>query len=548
MDLLLDIRQADNIDTALAGYFRRESLGQGENMYRCEKCKQKVPATKQYKIERPPMVLCIQLKRFNLMGGKNGRPVTLARKLNISNHVRWARQHNIPVEYRLVSMINHVGPSPNCGHYTSIGEAANGTFYRFDDASVHPTSLQNALNTSAYVVFYEILKTSKNLILKPKPEQEKSKLDVSPKVATKSNQNGQEKKIIGPQLPPQMKTSCSPKPSTSGPKPKLIQDSPTIKPKPASVLQIKPKLISEPQSKPLIKPAVAPTVKSVESKPLQGLVPYDDGSSSEEEAPKPASTLKPTPQGLKSMPAASSSPSPFLPRSVAVNFKKIKETQKDSSPPKSVNMSFKSVQKTENDKITSILGPSSSKSEILSSKPASDQPNRDPSSEALYSKPPASEESPKALASKTPNSKNEFVVTDLDSHNPSVHSDNSTGSTTSFCVSDIGPSKNALGSSDVSVTSRHKWSVTSYNKESSNGKDSDPKSKSLQPNRSAGSSSKRDRSVPPKLSTSEKVLHNNVTSDTELMGSPMKRKKTVIFDGGNLLEKAAEIAKEDSDI
>merc|ERR1719244_1072815 len=50
-------------------------------------------------------------------------------------------------------MINHVGPFPNCGHYTSIGEAANGTFYRFDDATVHPTSLQNALNTSAYVIF-----------------------------------------------------------------------------------------------------------------------------------------------------------------------------------------------------------------------------------------------------------------------------------------------------------------------------------------------------------------------------------------------------------
>ena len=82
------IRQADHIDTALAGYFRRENLGQGENMYKCEKCHQKVPATKQYKIERPPLVLCVQLKRFNMMGGKNGRPVTLARKLNISSHVR----------------------------------------------------------------------------------------------------------------------------------------------------------------------------------------------------------------------------------------------------------------------------------------------------------------------------------------------------------------------------------------------------------------------------------------------------------------------------
>ena len=69
------------------------------------------------------------------MGGKNGRPVMLARKINISNHARWATSTGIAVEYRLVSMSNHVGPSPNCGHYTSIGEAANGTFYRFDDAS-----------------------------------------------------------------------------------------------------------------------------------------------------------------------------------------------------------------------------------------------------------------------------------------------------------------------------------------------------------------------------------------------------------------------------
>ena len=165
MDLLLDIRQADNIDSALQGYFRRENLGQGENMYKCEKCQQKVPATKQYKIERPPLVLCIQLKRFNLMGGKNGRPVTLARKINISNHVRWAASKGIAVEYRLVSMINHVGPSPNCGHYTSIGEAANGTFYRFDDASVHPTSLQSALHTSAYVIFYEMTKPARDAML-----------------------------------------------------------------------------------------------------------------------------------------------------------------------------------------------------------------------------------------------------------------------------------------------------------------------------------------------------------------------------------------------
>ena len=40
----------------------------------------------------------------------------------------WASSKN--VEYKLVSTINHVGPSPNCGHYTSVAEASDGMFYR----------------------------------------------------------------------------------------------------------------------------------------------------------------------------------------------------------------------------------------------------------------------------------------------------------------------------------------------------------------------------------------------------------------------------------
>jgi len=548
MDLLLDIRQADNIDSALGGYFKRENLGQGENMYKCEKCKQKVPATKQYKIERPPMVLCIQLKRFNLMGGKNGRPVTLARKINISNHVRWAPIHNIPVEYRLVSMINHVGPSPNCGHYTSIGEAANGTFYRFDDATVHPTSLQNALNTSAYVIFYEMLKTSKNLILNFKKD-EKVKQEATPKLSVKNNQNSPvERKLIGPQLPLSVKSSDSPKINvgpkliqdsprpTIGPSPKLIQETP--KPKSSSFVQIKPKLISEPESKPLAKP------KS--SQVVQGLVPYGGNSSSDEDVPtkssKPPPSLNPPPtpsnptqSGAKLTPVISS---PFLPRSVAVNFKKIKEVQ-DSSAKGAISDPRSEKSKDEQSKASLF----SEKPKALSPNPVDEKPNRDPSSEALFSKsggkssdPPLAQGGPKSSQSK-----NEFVVTDLEAHNPSIHSDNSTGSTTSFTVTDIGTSRaGPSSSSDASVTSRHKWSITSCStKEAISVRGS-----SLQVNTS-NTTSKRERSVPPKSSvTAEKLREENFASDTELIGSPKKRKKTAVFERGNLLEKAAEIGKD----
>ena len=80
------------------------------------------------------------------------------------------------------------------------------TLFRFDDESVSPTSLQNALNTSAYVIFYEMLRTTKNKIfssaaasaeLKPKvtkvEQKQRSQLPVNspspivfPKRITKS--------------------------------------------------------------------------------------------------------------------------------------------------------------------------------------------------------------------------------------------------------------------------------------------------------------------------------------------------------------------------
>jgi len=58
--------------------------------------------------------------------------------------------------------------------------------------------------------------------------------------------------------------------------------------------------------------------------------------------------------------------------------------------------------------------------------------------------------------------RNEFHVKDCDSHSPSVHSDNSSGSTTSFTVTDIGDTIRLTNSGESSfVTSRQKWNVVS---------------------------------------------------------------------------------------
>lgn len=57
--------------------------------------------------------------------------------------------------YKLVSLVTHLGPSQNCGHYTAIGQAPNGNYYQFDDSCVRPLPLSAVLGTNAYIMFFE---------------------------------------------------------------------------------------------------------------------------------------------------------------------------------------------------------------------------------------------------------------------------------------------------------------------------------------------------------------------------------------------------------
>lgn len=54
-----------------------------------------------------------------------------------------------------MSLVTHLGPSQNCGHYTAIGQAPNGNYYQFDDSCVRPLPLSAVLGTNAYIMFFE---------------------------------------------------------------------------------------------------------------------------------------------------------------------------------------------------------------------------------------------------------------------------------------------------------------------------------------------------------------------------------------------------------
>ncbi|XP_045495794.1 ubiquitin carboxyl-terminal hydrolase 36 [Colias croceus] len=151
-DLLLDIRKHSTLDEALDSFFSRERL---EDLgYKCESCNKKVSATKQFFVERAPMVLCIALKRFSLTGGKLSKHVQFRKKISLSKYMYNKNTHQ-QLSYKLVSLVTHLGPSQNCGHYTAIGQAPNGNYYQFDDSCVRPLPLSAVLGTNAYIMFFE---------------------------------------------------------------------------------------------------------------------------------------------------------------------------------------------------------------------------------------------------------------------------------------------------------------------------------------------------------------------------------------------------------
>ncbi|XP_013172438.1 PREDICTED: ubiquitin carboxyl-terminal hydrolase 36 isoform X1 [Papilio xuthus] len=151
-DLLLDIRKHSTLDEALDSFFSRERL---EDLgYKCEACNKKVSATKQFFVERAPMVLCIALKRFSLAGGKLSKHVQFRKKINLSKYI-YNKNNPQQLTYKLVSLVTHLGPSQNCGHYTAIGQAPNSNYYQFDDSCVRPLPLSAVLGTNSYIMFFE---------------------------------------------------------------------------------------------------------------------------------------------------------------------------------------------------------------------------------------------------------------------------------------------------------------------------------------------------------------------------------------------------------
>lgn len=149
-DLSLEVTSND-IERCLADFCRKEKLD-GQNKYFCEKCKCKMPATKQFLIKTAPSILTLHLKRFTNSGKKDMRQVKFPEKLNIEPYLLLKGD----ADYQLYAVLIHVGYTCRSGHYYSFIKAPNDMWYEANDSSISQASFQRVINnSSAYILFYK---------------------------------------------------------------------------------------------------------------------------------------------------------------------------------------------------------------------------------------------------------------------------------------------------------------------------------------------------------------------------------------------------------
>ncbi|KAJ0239702.1 Ubiquitin carboxyl-terminal hydrolase 16 [Hirschfeldia incana] len=155
MDLTVEIDgDISTLEDALRRFTRTELLD-GENKYKCGRCKSYERAKKKLKITEPPNVLTIALKRFQ--SGKFGKLNKLVRfpeTLDLAPYVSGGSEKSH--DYKLYGVIVHldVMNAAFSGHYVCYVRNSQNKWYKADDNTVVTSDVERVLTKGAYMLFY----------------------------------------------------------------------------------------------------------------------------------------------------------------------------------------------------------------------------------------------------------------------------------------------------------------------------------------------------------------------------------------------------------
>ncbi|XP_039630945.1 ubiquitin carboxyl-terminal hydrolase 42 [Polypterus senegalus] len=202
LDIALELKSAQSIMKAFEEFVYPEQLD-GDNAYKCSRCKKMVAASKRLSIHRGANVLTIALKRYGGgAGGKLGKDVRYPELLDIRPYMSQSVGEHLL--YDLYAVLVHAGTNCNNGHYLSYVKSCNNQWYCMNDDIVTASDVRTVLNQQAYILFYvRSLDTKKERIIHStrQPGQAVSCPVVSQRLdRSKQSSTG----FIGPQLPPHM--------------------------------------------------------------------------------------------------------------------------------------------------------------------------------------------------------------------------------------------------------------------------------------------------------------------------------------------------------
>ncbi|KAL4682909.1 hypothetical protein H8957_016528, partial [Semnopithecus entellus] len=203
LDITLEIKAAQSVNKALEQFVKPEQLD-GENSYKCSKCKKMVPASKRFTIHRSSNVLTLSLKRFaNFTGGKIAKDVKYPEYLDIRPYM--SQPNGEPIVYVLYAVLVHTGFNCHAGHYFCYIKASNGLWYQMNDSIVSTSDIRSVLSQQAYVLFYIRSHDVKNGGELTHPTHSPGQSSPRPAISQRVVTNKQAAPgFIGPQLPSHM--------------------------------------------------------------------------------------------------------------------------------------------------------------------------------------------------------------------------------------------------------------------------------------------------------------------------------------------------------
>jgi len=156
-----------HLHDCLNKFTRKEELGNLSKIH-CKQCGKNQESTKQLTISQLPFVTCFHLKRFehqsNGTRNKIQTLVTFPENLDMkpfvssNRNIEKDRKRSFPKNindytYKLFAVVNHQGTLQS-GHYTCFVKQSVNSWFKCDDALVTKTTIDQVLNSEAYLLSY----------------------------------------------------------------------------------------------------------------------------------------------------------------------------------------------------------------------------------------------------------------------------------------------------------------------------------------------------------------------------------------------------------